>query len=99
MPHNAFNTLKTFQPSAGKTGRYYSLPELAKTFPNVKRTGWKAKPLASALLEDAGVAIIGGPDFGILGEGYVRLSYANSTKNIIRALERMGEFLATRKAA
>jgi len=37
MPHNAFNTLKTFQPSAGKTGRYYSLPELAKTFPNVKR--------------------------------------------------------------
>src|SRR5438309_1939523 len=37
MPHNAFNTLKTFQPSAGKPGRYYSLPELAKTFPKVKR--------------------------------------------------------------
>jgi aspartate/methionine/tyrosine aminotransferase len=68
-------------------------------FPNVKRTGWKAKPLASALLEDAGVAIIGGPDFGILGEGYVRLSYANSTENILRALERMREFLSTRKAA
>jgi aspartate/methionine/tyrosine aminotransferase len=30
-------------------------------FPNIKRTGWKAKALASALLEDAGVAIIGGP--------------------------------------
>src|SRR5215211_4728843 len=44
-------------------------------FPNVKRTGWKAKALASSLLEEAGVAIIGGPDFGILGEGYVRLSY------------------------
>jgi aspartate/methionine/tyrosine aminotransferase len=68
-------------------------------FPNVKRTGWKAKPLANALLEDAGVAIIGGPDFGILGEGYVRLSYANSTENILRALERMREFLSTRKAA
>jgi aspartate aminotransferase len=68
-------------------------------FPNVKRTGWKAKPLAGALLEDAGVAIIGGPDFGILGEGYVRLSYANSTENILRALERMGDFLSTRKAA
>jgi len=68
-------------------------------FPNIKRTGWKAKPLASALLEDAGVAIIGGPDFGILGEGYVRLSYANSTENIVRALDRMGDFLATRKAA
>jgi len=68
-------------------------------FPNVKGTGWKAKPLANALLDDAGVAIIGGPDFGILGEGYVRLSYANSTENILKALERMGEFLATRKAA
>ncbi|MEA2935275.1 MAG: hypothetical protein QOD74_1921, partial [Variibacter sp.] len=32
-------------------------------FPNVKRTGWKAKPLASSLLEDSGVALIGGPDF------------------------------------
>jgi aspartate aminotransferase len=68
-------------------------------FPNVSKTGWKAKPLASALLEDAGVAIIGGPDFGILGEGYVRLSYANSTENILKALDRMGEFLQTRKAA
>ena len=68
-------------------------------FPNVKRTGWKAKALASSLLEDAGVAIIGGPDFGILGEGYVRLSYANSTENILKALNRMGEFLSNRKAA
>src|SRR5690348_6431116 len=68
-------------------------------FPNVKRTGWKAKALASALLEDAGVALIGGPDFGVLGEGYVRLSYANSTENILKALDRMGEFLASRKAA
>jgi aspartate aminotransferase len=68
-------------------------------FPNIKRTGWKAKALASSLLDDAGVAIIGGPDFGILGEGYVRLSYANSTENILKALARMGEFLASRKAA
>jgi aspartate aminotransferase len=68
-------------------------------FPNIKRTGWKAKALASSLLEDAGVAIIGGPDFGILGEGYVRLSYANSTENILQALERMSDFLSSRKAA
>jgi len=68
-------------------------------FPNIRRTGWKAKALASALLEDAGVAIIGGPDFGILGEGYVRLSYANSTETIRRALSCMGEFLLSRKAA
>jgi aspartate/methionine/tyrosine aminotransferase len=68
-------------------------------FPNIKRTGWKAKELALALLNDAGVAIVGGPDFGILGEGYVRLSYANSTENILKALDRMGEFLSNRKAA
>ena len=63
-------------------------------FPNVSKTGWKAKKLASALLEDAGVALIGGPDFGILGEGYIRLSYANSEENIQRALERIAAFLA-----
>jgi aspartate aminotransferase len=66
-------------------------------FANIKNTGWPAKALASALLEDAGVAIIGGPDFGILGEAYVRLSYANSTANILEALDRMGKFLAQTK--
>jgi aspartate aminotransferase len=69
------------------------------TFANIKRTGWKAKALANALLEDSGVAIIGGPDFGLLGEGYVRVSYANSTENILSALDRMRDFLASRKAA
>ena len=68
-------------------------------FPNIKKTGWKAKELATTLLNDTGVVTIGGPDFGILGEGYLRLSYANSTENILKALDRMGEFLATRKAA
>ncbi len=62
-------------------------------FPNISMTGWKAKPLASALLEEAGVATIGGPDFGVNGEGFVRLSYANSTENILRALDRIHEFL------
>lgn len=68
-------------------------------FPNISRTGWKAKALASALLEQAGVAVIGGPDFGVHGEGFIRLSYANSTENILKALERMGDFLASHKAA
>src|SRR5947209_3007642 len=68
-------------------------------FPNVKGTGWKGKELATTLLNDTGVVTIGGPDFGILGEGYLRLSYANSTENILKALDRMGQFLASRKAA
>ena len=55
--------------------------------------------LASALLEETGVATIGGPDFGVHGEGYIRLSYANSLENIEKALERMKTFLSTAKAA
>ena len=62
-------------------------------FPNISATGWKAKQLASALLEKEGVATIGGPDFGILGEGYLRLSYANSEENIARAIDRLAKFL------
>ncbi|MEO1199795.1 MAG: pyridoxal phosphate-dependent aminotransferase [Pseudomonadota bacterium] len=62
-------------------------------FPNVTGTGFGAKQLALALLEDTGVATIGGPDFGILGEGYLRVSYANSEDNIALALERMEAFL------
>ncbi|MGO4172006.1 pyridoxal phosphate-dependent aminotransferase [Bosea sp. TAF32] len=65
-------------------------------FPNITKTGWKAKKLASALLEEAGVATIGGPDFGVHGEGYIRLSYANSLENIEKALKRMGAFLESR---
>lgn len=63
-------------------------------FANIARTGWKAKPLASALLEQAGVATIGGPDFGLHGEGYLRLSCANSEENIGRAVDRIAQFLA-----
>jgi aspartate/methionine/tyrosine aminotransferase len=62
-------------------------------FPNIKESGFKAKALASQLLEEVGVATIGGPDFGILGEGYLRVSYANSADNIRKAIGRIGEFL------
>src|SRR5207237_6090446 len=51
-------------------------------FPNVQRTGWKAKPLATSLLEDSGVALIGGPDFGIPGGGEARRSSASSTREL-----------------
>lgn len=62
-------------------------------FPNVTGTGWRAKELASALLEQAGVAVLGGPDFGVHGEGYLRVSYAASPDDIALALERMRIFL------
>jgi aspartate/methionine/tyrosine aminotransferase len=66
-------------------------------FPNIARTGWKSKQLAAALLDTAGVATIGGPDFGVYGEGNIRISYANSMDRIVAALERIGTFLTTRQ--
>jgi aspartate/methionine/tyrosine aminotransferase len=62
-------------------------------FPNVSKTGWPAKKLANALLEETGVALIGGPDFGVHGEGFIRVSYANSEENIRNAVTRIGNFL------
>lgn len=67
-------------------------------FPNIKATGWKSKPLARALLEEAGVALIGGPDFGEHGEGYLRVSCAASDDAIRAAFGRIGDFLATHQA-
>ena len=56
-------------------------------FPNVTKTGWKSKPLADALLEQAGVAALSGTAFGDFGEGYLRFSVANSLENLQQALD------------
>lgn len=64
-------------------------------FPNITRTGWKSKPLADALLEQAGVAALSGTSFGEFGEGYLRFSVANSLENLSEALNRMDQW--TRK--
>jgi aspartate/methionine/tyrosine aminotransferase len=58
-------------------------------FPNVSRITSDDKRLASFLLEEAGVALLGGSCFGEAGTGYLRISYANSIENLERALERM----------
>jgi aspartate/methionine/tyrosine aminotransferase len=68
-------------------------------FPNIKSTGFKSKALEVALLDEAGVASIAGTSFGAYGEGYLRISYANSIENIAEAMKRIGSFLAKRKAA
>jgi aspartate/methionine/tyrosine aminotransferase len=61
-------------------------------FPNITKTGWKSKPLADALLDDAGVAALSGTAFGAYGEGYLRFSIANSLENIRKALDRVEEW-------
>jgi aspartate aminotransferase len=58
-------------------------------FPNITKTGWKSKPLADALLEQAGVAALSGTAFGAFGEGYLRFSVANSLENLQHALDRI----------
>ena len=58
-------------------------------FPNITRTGWPAKKLADALLEEAGVACLSGTAFGAFGEGYLRFSVANSLENLNEALSRI----------
>src|SRR5437867_12221515 len=63
-------------------------------FPNVTATGWKSKPLADALLEEAGVACLSGTSFGEFGEGYLRFSIANSMENLSRALERIAKWMS-----
>ena len=68
-------------------------------FPNITGTGMDAKTLQTRLLEEAGVAVIAGTSFGAHGEGYLRFSYANSTENIVAAIDRIGAMLAAGPAA
>ncbi len=62
-------------------------------FPNVKSFGKTSAEMATYLLDEAGVAVLPGTAFGQYGEGYLRLSYANSLENIERALVRIGDAL------
>jgi len=61
-------------------------------FPNIQKTGWKSKPLADALLEQAGVACLSGTSFGHFGEGYLRFSVANSLENLNHALDQINDW-------
>ncbi len=58
-------------------------------FPNVSALGRPAGEIADLLLNEAGVAALAGTAFGQHGEGYLRLSYANSETNLKKALDRM----------
>ncbi|MBC7130726.1 pyridoxal phosphate-dependent aminotransferase [Candidatus Bathyarchaeota archaeon] len=60
-------------------------------FPNIKETGMKSRELANYLLNEAGVAVLPGTAFGDYGEGYLRLSFANSAENITEGLKRISE--------
>ena len=67
-------------------------------FPNITGVGMTSREVADLLLYEGGVATLAGTAFGRFGEGYLRLSYANSTENLERALERISATLAARLA-
>jgi Aspartate/tyrosine/aromatic aminotransferase len=63
-------------------------------FPNVSSYGRSSVEIADHLLYDAGICVLAGTAFGRFGEGYLRLSYANSRENLSLALQRIAESLA-----
>ncbi len=63
-------------------------------FPNIKKTGKSSAEMADLLLNKAGVATLSGASFGRYGEGYLRLSYANSVENLQLALQQIKEAVA-----
>jgi aspartate aminotransferase len=65
-------------------------------FPNVTVPGMTSAQLADQLLDEAGVVTLPGTGFGAEGEGYLRLSYANSQPNLLEGLKRIAGFLAAR---
>ena len=65
-------------------------------FPNITGTGMKSAELAKLLLEQAGVACLSGTAFGAHGEGFLRLSYANSIENLKFGLQNIGDYLGVR---
>ena len=62
-------------------------------FPNITGTGLSAKAAQDLFVDEAGVATVAGTSFGAWGEGYLRFSYANSTENILEAVERIRQLL------
>jgi aspartate/methionine/tyrosine aminotransferase len=62
-------------------------------FPNIRDLGLSSKELEVALLERGGVACLSGTAFGQQGEGYLRLSYANSVEKLRAALDAMASVL------
>jgi aspartate aminotransferase len=64
-------------------------------FPNIKQTGLTSSQIAARLIDEAGVAILSGTDFGAGGEGYIRLVYATSMEVIEEGIGRMADWFRT----
>ena len=78
---NATGTITCRKPA----GTFYA-------FPNITRTGYDSKALATKLLTDAKVVTVPGVAFGKNGEGHIRLCFATDIENIKEAVRRIGNF-------
>jgi aspartate/methionine/tyrosine aminotransferase len=80
---NSIEGLRTVKPQ----GAFY-------VFPNIEGVGMGSREFAGYLLKEAGVALLPGTAFGDYGEGFIRISYANSLENIRKALDRIAKAVA-----
>ena len=62
-------------------------------FPNIRATGISSQEFANKALYEAGVALLAGTAFGAFGDGYIRISFANSQENLLEAIERLRKIL------
>ena len=62
-------------------------------FPSIKGTGLTSAEFEDRAMNQAGVALLSGSAFGEFGEGYVRLSYANSQDNIKQAIDKLDKMI------
>lgn len=81
---NSINGINCVEPK----GAFYA-------FPNIEDLGENSMEISKSLLKEVGVAATPGSAFGPAGEGYIRLSYANSVERIEEALKRMEENISS----
>lgn len=62
-------------------------------FPSIQSTGLTSQTFCERLLMERLVATVPGDAFGELGNGFIRCSYASSTENILKAVERIDAFM------
>ena len=63
-------------------------------FPNISGTGLDSRTFADRAMDEAGVALLSGTAFGEYGNGYIRISFANSQDNLKIAIDRLGKMLS-----
>ena len=81
LMHNSLNKIEGFS-CQEPNGAFYC-------FPNINGTNKTSAEIQNQLLDEIGIATVAGPSFGQYGEGFIRLSCANSDEAIEEAIDRI----------